>query len=119
MVMTTLSGATSNGKDEISASLELMVTGVRLVHDETCLFKKFSLCALKVGLTVLTMPLGKRPLVTQSSTNKKNFSEIIHNNTTVYLHMTWLVALKSRWHRGNFSVEHFACEACGLFQTVA
>jgi len=117
--VTTLSGATSNGKDEISASLELMVTSVRLINDETSLFKKLSLCALKVGLTVLTMPLGERPLVTQSSTNKKNFTEIIHNDTTIYLHMTGLVALKSRWHRGNFSVEHFACEACGLSLRVA
>jgi hypothetical protein len=71
-----------------------MVTSVRLINDETSLFKKLSLCALKVGLTVLTMPLGERPLVAESATNKKNFAKIIDENGTIHLHMARLITLK-------------------------
>jgi len=69
---------------------------------------EFSKGTLKVGLSRLTMALGERPLVTESPTDKKDLTEVIHKNGAIHLHVSGLVALKGRWHRRNFTLEHFA-----------
>ena len=69
---------------------------------------KLSQSTLQVGLSCLTMALGKRPLVTESSTNKKDLTEVIHKNGAIHFHVSGLVALKGGWHRRYFTLEHFA-----------
>jgi hypothetical protein len=99
MVSAHLYGTTSDSKDEITTALELVVTSVVLLHSDASLFVKLSKSTLQVGLSCLTMPLGERPLVTDSPTNKKDFAEVIDENCPIDLHVSWLIALKGGWHR--------------------